>query len=317
MSKIAHLIEMLITLQYKRLTTASELADVLGVDKKTIYRYINNLNLANIPVHTKKGRYGGFYIDQNFYMKPPKLNFEEMQSLIAGEKILEENNFPLKNDLRNAVSKIKSICLQDSNELAEKVNGTNFKLDDLADTLKLDEKINKLNYSMERGRTLNIEYFTQNKNSSNEDNIDPYNVIFKDGEWYVIAYSHSKDKVELYRLTRIRNINITNDIYIKPRTFLLGEFLENSWGVFNGQKNLVKIRFNKDVADCIRKIKWSTTQEIENVENGDLYLKLYVDELEDIKTWILGFGRKAEVIEPASLRTDIGEEIKKLCNIYK
>lgn len=317
MSKIAHLIEMLITLQYKKLTTASELADVLGVDKKTIYRYINNLNLANIPVHTKKGRYGGFYIDQTFYMKPPKLNFEEIQSLIVAENILEGNNFPLKKDLRNAVSKIKSICLQDDNELCEKVNGTSFKLDNLADTLKLDEKINKLNYSMERGRTLNIEYFTENKNVFYEDNIDPYNVIFKDGDWYVIAHSYNKDKVKSYRLSRIRNMNITNDIYIKPRTFSLDEFLSNSWGAFSGEKNLVKIKFNKSAAECIKKVKWSTTQEIENLENGDVYLKFYIDELEDIKTWILGFGREAEVIEPISLRIDVSEEIKKLYKIYK
>ncbi|WML35995.1 HTH domain-containing protein [Clostridium sp. OS1-26] len=54
MSKISHLLEMIITLQYKGLTTASELAETLEVDKKTIYRYINSLNKANIPVYTKK-----------------------------------------------------------------------------------------------------------------------------------------------------------------------------------------------------------------------------------------------------------------------
>ncbi|PRR79106.1 HTH domain protein [Clostridium liquoris] len=317
MSKIAHLIEVLITLQYKKLTTASELAQVLKVDKKTIYRYINNLNLANVPIHTIKGRYGGFYIDETFYMKPPKLNFQELQSIIAIEQSIEDSNFPLKRDLRNAVAKIKSICLKDDKELEEKLEGSSIKLYNLGDTLRLDEKIDKINYSMERGRTLDIEYFTINKNTLYEENVDPYNLIFKDGDWYIVGYSHDEDKVKVYRLSRIRNIDITNDIYMKPKTFSLNDFLTNSWGVFNGEKQLVKVKFSKNVAELIRKVKWSSTQEIEDLDDGSMILKFYIDELGDIKTWILGFGGEAEVIEPLSLRADINEEIKKLLNIYK
>ncbi len=73
MSKISHILQLLIILQYKEFVTAGELSDFLMVDKKTIYRYINSLNLANIPIHAKKGRYGGFYIDKNFYMKSPEI----------------------------------------------------------------------------------------------------------------------------------------------------------------------------------------------------------------------------------------------------
>lgn len=315
MSKIAHLMEMLITLQYKKLTTASELADVLQVDKKTIYRYINNLSLANIPIHTKKGRYGGFYIDEAFYMRPPKLNFQELQSLIAAEQVLEESKFPLKKDLRNSVSKIKSICFNDNNELEKKLEGAKFKPYDFIDSLKLDKKIDKLNNSMERGRTLRIEYF--NSNNLYEENIDPYNLIFKDGDWFIIAYSHNEDKVKAYRVSRIGKMDITNDIYIKPVTFSLDEFLNNSWGEFNGEKELVKIKFSRKVAESIKKIKWGNIQEVESLEDRSIILKFYADDLEDIKTWILGFGAEAEIIEPISLRLDINGEIKKLLNMYK
>lgn len=54
MSKISHILQLLIILQYKEFVTAGELSDFLMVDKKTIYRYINSLNLANIPIHAKK-----------------------------------------------------------------------------------------------------------------------------------------------------------------------------------------------------------------------------------------------------------------------
>ncbi|KAJ51345.1 putative DNA-binding transcriptional regulator YafY [Clostridium tetanomorphum] len=317
MSKVAHLIEMLITLQYKKLTTASELADVLQVDKKTIYRYINNLNLANIPVHTKKGRYGGFYIDESFYMKPPKLSFEELQSLIAVEKNLEDSSFPFKKDLRNAVSKIKSICVNDDKELAEKIDKTSFKIYNIANELKLEEKIDKINYSMEKGRSLSIEYFSHNKNISTEQTIAPYNLIFRNGDWYIVAYSHIEDKVRGYKLSRIKSVDVVNDIYIKPRDFSLGEYLSNFWGDFNGEEELIKIKFSKNVSEFILKNKWSNNQQIEKLDDGSVLLKIYVENLEDIKTWILGFGGEAEVIEPISLKNQVKSEIKKLVDIYQ
>ena len=212
---------------------------------------------------------------------------------------------------------IVPVVSEDDKELEEKLEGSSIKLYNLGDTLRLDEKIDKINYSMERGRTLDIEYFTINKNTLYEENVDPYNLIFKDGDWYIVGYSHDEDKVKVYRLSRIRNIDITNDIYMKPKTFSLNDFLTNSWGVFNGEKQLVKVKFSKNVAELIRKVKWSSTQEIEDLDDGSMILKFYIDELGDIKTWILGFGGEAEVIEPLSLRADINEEIKKLLNIYK
>ena len=72
-------------------------------------------------------------------MKPPKLNFQELQSIIAIEQSIEDSNFPLKRDLRNAVAKIKSICLKDDKELEEKLEGSSIKLYNLGDTLRLDE----------------------------------------------------------------------------------------------------------------------------------------------------------------------------------
>jgi biotin operon repressor len=62
MSKLSHLLDLIIMLQYKEFTTASELADILEVDKKTIYRYIDTLQDSNIPVESKKGRYENFYL---------------------------------------------------------------------------------------------------------------------------------------------------------------------------------------------------------------------------------------------------------------
>lgn len=317
MSKISHLLEMIITLQYKGLTTASELAETLEVDKKTIYRYINSLNKANIPVHTKKGRYGGFYIDEEFYMKPSKLSEEEIQSLLMATEILtEENGFTQQKELQSAVSKIKSFSINDNVELKGLNDNGDFKISEIGSLQNLEDKISKINYSMNRGRALSLNYFSINKNSLTIRKVDPYNLIFKSGAWYIIGYCHMKEQVETFKVSRIKSLKITDEIYMRPHSFQLKDYLENCWALFTGEKTKIAIKFNKDMDSFIRDTRWHANQEIKVLEDGSVLFSIYVDEVESVKNWVMGFGKNAEIIEPSGLRDEIKQEIQEMYKKY-
>lgn len=317
MSKISHLLEMIITLQYKGLTTASELAETLEVDKKTIYRYINSLNKANIPVHTKKGRYGGFYIDEEFYMKPSKLSEEEIQSLLMATEILtEENGFTQQKELQSAVSKIKSFSINDNVELKGLNDNGDFKISEIGSLQNLEDKISKINYSMNRGRALSLNYFSINKNSLTIRKVDPYNLIFKSGAWYIIGYCHMKEQVETFKVSRIKSLKITDEIYMRPHSFQLKDYLENCWALFTGEKTKIIIKFDKDMDSFITDTKWHANQEIKVLEDGAILFSIYVDEIESVKNWVMGFGKNAEIIEPSELRNEIKQEIEEMFKKY-
>lgn len=317
MSKISHLLEMIITLQYKGLTTASELAETLEVDKKTIYRYISSLNKANIPVHTKKGRYGGFYIDEEFYMKPSKLSEDEVQSLLMATQILtEENGFTKQKDLQSAVSKIKSFSVNEDMELKCLNDNGDFKINEIGSLQNLEDKISQINYSMSRGRALSLNYFSINKSSLTIRKVDPYNLIFKSGAWYIIGYCHMKQQVETFKVSRIKSLKITNEIYMRPYNFELKDYLEKYWGLFTGEKTKVTIKFDKNMDYFIKDTKWHVNQEIKSLEDGSVLFSVYVDETDDIKNWVMGFGKNAEVIEPSQLRNEIKQEIIEMSKKY-
>lgn len=317
MSKISHLLEMIITLQYKGLTTASELAETLEVDKKTIYRYINSLNKANIPVHTKKGRYGGFYMDEEFYMKPSKLTEEELQSLLMAARILtEENGFVQEKDLQRAVGKIKSLCMNNDTSLKSLNYNGNFNIDEIGNLQNLDDKISKINYAMSRGRTISINYYSINKNNLTVRKVDPYNLIFKEGAWHIIGYCHMSNHVEVFKLSRIRSVKITDEIYMRPHTFLLRDYLKEHWGVFRGEKTKVSIKFNKEKFEMIKDVNWHVSQQLENHKDEFIMLNMYLDDTSEVKKWIMGFGKGVEVIEPQELREEIKQEIQELYKIY-
>lgn len=317
MSKISHLLEMIITLQYKGLTTAADLAEALEVDKKTIYRYINSLNKANIPVHTKKGRYGGFYIDKEFYMKPSKLSEEELQALLMAAQILtEENGFSLEKNLQTAVSKIKNICINENEEL-RCLNDTGFfRLNEAGNLQDLEDKISKINYAMNRGRSISINYFSLNKNSLTVRKVDTYNLLFREGGWYIIGYCHMNDAVETFKLSRIKALKVTNEIYMTPHTFSLKEYLDNNWGVFKGEKTRVSIKCSKDISNFIKDGKWHINQQIEEQEDGSVLLNLYLNDTDEIKNWVMSLGKYAEIIEPKKFRDEMKAEIEQIYKKY-
>ncbi|MCY6484451.1 HTH domain-containing protein [Clostridium aestuarii] len=122
MSKLSHLLELIIMLQRKELTTASEIAEIFNVDKKTIYRYVEALKAANIPVESKKGRYGGFSINKDFYIKYPKLDSKELEALLMAAKMLtREKGFFYADELQSAVMKIKNTVVNNKDEFKDTV----------------------------------------------------------------------------------------------------------------------------------------------------------------------------------------------------
>lgn len=317
MSKISHLLEMIITLQYKGLTTASELADTLGVDKKTIYRYINSLNEANIPIHTKKGRYGGFYIDKEFYMKPSKLNEEELQSLLMASHVLtEENGFVGEKSLKTAIEKIKSLCINEDNQLKYLNDSGSFNANEIGSLQSLEDKIAKINYAMSRGRTLSLNYLSLNKNNLTIEKLDCYNLIFREGAWHAIGYNHRKDSVQTFRVSRISSLKITDEIYMRPYNFSLKDYIRDNWGSFKEGKIKVTIKFSEEAVPLIKSGKWHISEELEILEDGSVLFNLYVDETGELKNWVIGFGRNAELIEPQQLREEIKQELAEMCKKY-
>ncbi|MCC9293381.1 YafY family transcriptional regulator [Clostridium sp. WLY-B-L2] len=317
MSKISNLLEIIMIIQYKGLTTASELAQTLGVDKKTVYRYISSLNKANVPVYTKKGRYGGFYIDKNFYMKSANLSARELSALLmASEVLTKQNGFIYEKELKNAVYKIKSVSINSDINLSEMDDTGGFSIDSIGNLKKLEDKISQISYSMSKGKSLNVNYFSVNKNNLTMRKVDPYDLVFKQGNWYVVGYCHMKDDIEIFKLDRIKSLKISDDIYMRPHTFSLKDYLNQHWGVFMGDKIKVLIKFSRNISHFIKSTKWNTNQRIDDLEDGSIILSLYIDDIEDVKKWVMGFGKDAEIIEPEELRKNIKLELEELYKKY-
>lgn len=317
MAKLSHLLELINILQYKKFSTASELAYMLEVDKKTIYRYMDSLNRANIPVKAKKGRYGGFYIGVEYYMKQPALTEGEAQALLLSSEVLsKENGFIYAEDLKKAVSRIVNSSLNTEKELRNIRETIDFQVSRIGAFEDLKGRISKLNYAMENDISIKICYFSMSKNRQTTRVVDPYSLIYRKGFWYLIGYCHLRQEVRIFKVLRIKSIKVTEEKFTIQKNYSAKEYMKNSWNVFRGEETKVRIIFKKEEAGFIKETKWHENQKIEEFTNGDIAFTVYVNGTEEIKSWVLGFGNKAKVMEPAGLKEEIKNEIKALNLIY-
>lgn len=317
MAKLSHLLELINILECKKFSTASELAEMLDVDKKTIYRYMESLNMANVPVRAKKGRYGGFYIGDEYNMKQPALTDNEVQALLLSSEILsKENGFIYGDELKKAVSRIVNSSLNTQKELENIKETIDFQVSKIGTYEDLEGRILKINYAINNSLSVKISYFSMSKNGQTTRVVDPYSLIFRKGFWYLVGFCHLREEIRIFKVLRIKNIRVIQEEFKRPKSFSIKEYMKNSWNVFRGEDIKVKVMFKREVAEFIKETNWHENQQIEELPNGDIIFTVYVNGTAEIKSWVMGFSDKAKVLEPMNLKEEIKEEIKALNLIY-
>ena len=105
--------------------------------------------------------------------------------------------------------------------------------------------------------------------------------------------------------------------FTRPSDFDLQEHFKGSFGVYEGcQEVSVKVWFSKEVARYVSESTWHPSQELSWKKDGSLVAQFQLDGTREIKSWILSFGRHAEVLGPEELRGEMGEEVEKLLRTY-
>lgn len=180
---------------------------------------------------------------------------------------------------------------------------------------KYQSLIDSLNKVIQSCQRVVIKYDSFSSQQISERKIDPLHIMFRDGFWYLVAYCHSRKMLRMFRVDRIKRLQILDELF-EAVDFDIEEYIKNSWSIAKGEKTKVAVRFSPPISRLIEEAKWHESQEIEKLDSGNLILHLKVEETWEIKKWILGFGKYAEVLKPLSLREEVREELREMVRIY-
>lgn len=300
--KIDRLIGILSVLLQKEKTTAPELADRFEVSKRTINRDIEDLCRAGIPIRTAQGIGGGISIMDGYRMDRTILTSKDMQMILAGLRSLDSVSG--SSYYGQLMEKIQAGS-------SEFITGRDSILIDLSSWYRdsLAPKIEITQDAIGDRRLIKFRYYAPSGES--ERTVEPYYLVFRWSSWYLWAWCLKRKDFRLFKLNRMDGVQITEKNF-KCRDAIMPDLSNEK--IFPGGIK-VKALFEADQ-------KWRLVEEFgtscftENDDGRLLFTADYTD-MENLITWILTFGDKAEVIEPEEVREKVRTTIEAMIKNYR
>lgn len=292
--KINRLIE-IITILLNRTVTAKELSDRFGVSMRTIYRDVDALSSAGVPIYTDRGKGGGISLLEDYTLNKTMLSKSESEGLILALKAMGATDYPEADAL---LEKIGSIFKGNNAHDWIEVD-----FEGWASSVNEDNKFSKIRNAIINGLVINFDYINGNGVKSNR-NAEPVKLIFNVYTWYLIAYCHNRVEHRMFRLSRIKNVQLSDKHFTK-RTIT-----EQETQVVHAP--LVKLKLRCDQKVLNRLYDAFDEQFIYPNDDGSFDLIVEIPEEEWMYGFVLSFGNYAEVLEPQHIREEVRSRAKEV-----
>jgi len=318
-SRIYRLLQLITLLQSGRNYTPDELADELEVSKRTVFRDLNVLEMANIPYYFDSDR-NGYRINGHFFLPPINLNLAEALSILAlTGRIKGANQLPLLNQASRAAMKLETALPNSVKQyVGSIIERIGLHLGPLAKHEGLDGIFDDLVDATASKCICRITYHSFFEKSDIRTRIHPLRMVFFTRAWYVIAFSEMHKEVRTFKISRIENLSVCIDKFQPPKDFDGENYFGDAWQMIpEGKIHNVHIHFEPKVAGNVAEVLWHKSQKIEKNPDGSIEFRAKVDGLGEIGWWVLGYGDQAKVIKPAKLRNYIKSNAKAMLDNYK
>lgn len=193
------LFEIIYILLQKKKVTAKELADKFEVSTRTIYRDIEALSSANIPIYMSKGKDGGISILEEYVLNKSILSEEEQNQILIALQSLEKMNSKTEKDVLEKMSTIFNKKVTDWIKI------------DFSDWSPSEENTFQIIKSAILNKQL-IEFTYYNSiGEKNVRVVEPLQIWFKDKFWYLISYCKLKKDYRFFKLTRMKEVKLLEE----------------------------------------------------------------------------------------------------------
>lgn len=287
--KNERLFEILLYLIEKKDTTATELAEKFNVSVRTIYRDIDSLTLANIPIYTTSGNQGGIHLMENYTLKKTHFTPEEREDILLALQTIQ--SIP-SSSLDSALKKINTLFqLPQQTENWLEVNFSRWGTNNIFD----NELFQTIKENILQKNQIQIEYANSNGELSTR-TIEPIKLIFRFKNWYLYAYCHKRNDYRLFKLNRIVYIYPTKTQCEHTQEYVPYSF--NTTASSEPQITFIAI-FPIKVIHYVYDI--FSPNNIEILSSKELKVSTKINDTEWFRSFLLFFGSNIKIIEPQDL----------------
>jgi predicted DNA-binding transcriptional regulator YafY len=319
LSRLERVLKLLVVLQSGRLYRPGELAEQLGVSRRTVFRDLDVLYHAGIPCYYDEEQQG-YRINGNFFLPPMNLKLSEALSLLlVAQQAGGAEGLPLTASAKEAALKIECALPSHIRQHCGMLLGSmSTRLSATARNEELDETLVELQKAIRQQRKCQLAYISFFERKQIVTALHPYHLHFAQRAWYVIGYSSLHREVRTFKLGRIKKLEPLDKRFAEDNKFRIEEYLGQAWSIIpEGKIYKVKLRFAPLVAANVAEVLWHSRQKIAWHDDGSITYEVEVDGLTEIGWWVLGYGDQVEVLAPAALRKRVAEAARKMVEKYQ
>lgn len=306
--KIDRLLSIVVMLLNRKKVTAKELSEKFEVSLRTIYRDIDSINAAGIPIIPYQGYNGGYCIMENYTVSKQLLTLEDMIAILSSLKSI--NHTFTNSNVSNAIDKIESVVPNDRAETIKR-HLEQYAVDILPWGVSDKHKNAIATVSSAIGQNLCIEFtYVKQGGVESKRTVEPMTIVFKGYGWYLFAYCQIKSDYRVFKIARMDDIIITNNQFTRRAVSY-----ENYFDFSNEKLVTLVLKVKKEMKE--RLFESFERDQITVLDENNLIVTVDFPETPWVYTYLLGYGSYVEVLEPSHIRKDLQREIEKMNRIYK
>src|SRR5581483_4354301 len=312
---------MLKQIETNRWTTIADMAEHHVVSTKTIRRDLAALMEAGFPLYDERYEGKVYWRLNDEYKGLPlaTLSLSETAALYFSKKLVVNLAAPpFSDDIASAFKKIES-ALPDRNIkfLDSLDNMISVRADAPKDLEHRKVTIRVLMEAIGEEVKVRMQYYSVHSQQKKTYTIHPYRLMYFRGGLYLFAYVEEYKQIRTFAIERIESLEKTRDSFEKPADFSVENYLESAFGVVKEDPFDVEIVFNADISEYVRSRVWHPSQQVHEIGNGRISMKMHVGGEFELVSWILSFGPSAVVLSPERLRRRVETELVRSVENYR
>ena len=279
--------------------TAPELAQKFEVSIRTIYRDIDSISSAGIPIYAMQGKGGGISILNDYTLDKSLFSEQEQEQMLTALQGMAATTEENSNELLTKLSGLFQI------------NSTNWievDFSDWAHRTPQQDTFNIIKEAIFQKRVISFYYFS-GKGNKEKRNVRPIRLVFKSKSWYLYSFCLLRNDYRFFKLTRIKELEMLSETFTQDFT---PTKIEKQIQVENTVA--VKLKFDKQAAF---RVYDEFTDSITEDSQGNLYVQIDLPDNEVLYSYVMSFSDSVEIIEPQSIREQMKKRLQKMQEKYR
>jgi predicted DNA-binding transcriptional regulator YafY len=304
--RVDRLISIIMVLLNCEKMSAAKLAALFEVSPRTIYRDVEALEQAGIPIFATAGAEGGIGILPEYKVDKCLFSAAEVQTLLMG--LNSVSTVVSREDIAGTLEKVRRLLPDKKGVRADQVT---VDLTAWMGNKGLLAVIGLIKRALGENRVVRFSYYNRMGERSVRQ-VEPYQLVLKGANWYMHGYCLHSGDFRVFKLARVSRLSLAEETFV-PREFSAKPLDGSGWV----ERRLITIQLLVDCSLYERMMELCGEERITAAGDGQFLVDFPFVPDEFGYNLLLGFGDKCECVGPAEVREELARRVRRMASLYK